>query len=88
MFPPSDDAEFLWRLARAARDLSQQPGVEGERKKQLVFEAFDNAKKALERDPNSFAVHKVSRGKTRPGPIGSVPIHTTTFHKRSGTPYV
>lgn len=54
----SDDAEFLWRLARAARDLSQQPGLEAERKKQLVFEAFDNAKKALERDPNSFAVHK------------------------------
>lgn len=60
LFPISDDAEFLWRLARAARDLSQQPGLEAERKKQLVFEAFENAKRALERDQNSFAVHKVS----------------------------
>lgn len=58
-FPSSDDAEFLWRLARAARDLSQLPGVEAEQKKQLVFEAFENAKKALEKEDNSFAVHKV-----------------------------
>lgn len=34
--------------------------MEAERKKQLVFEAFENAKRALERDQNSFAVHKVS----------------------------
>lgn len=33
--------------------------MEAERKKQLVFEAFENAKKALEKEDNSFAVHKV-----------------------------
>lgn len=56
----SDDAEFLWRLARAARDLALQPNIEAERKKQLTFEAFENAKKALEKDETIFAVHKVS----------------------------
>lgn len=55
----SDDAEFLWRLARAARDLALQPNVEAERKKQLTYEAFENAKKALEKDETIFAVHKV-----------------------------
>lgn len=57
--PSSDDAEVLWRLARAARDLALQPNMEAERKKQLVYEAFENAKKALEKDENSFAVQKV-----------------------------
>lgn len=55
----SDDADFLWRLARAARDLALEPNVEAEQKKQLTYEAFENAKKALEKDDESFAVHKV-----------------------------
>uniref|UniRef100_UPI0037E70A8B regulator of microtubule dynamics protein 1 n=1 Tax=Semicossyphus pulcher TaxID=241346 RepID=UPI0037E70A8B len=54
----SDDAEFLWRLARASRDLSLLPDMEAERKKLLVFEAFEYAKKALEKDEQSFAAHK------------------------------
>lgn len=57
--PLSDDADFLWRLARAARDLALEPNVEAEQKKQLTYEAFENAKKALEKDDKSFAVHKV-----------------------------
>ncbi len=57
----SDDAEFLWRLARASRDLSVMPNTEAEQKKQLVFEAFEYAKKALEKDENCFAAHKVGQ---------------------------
>lgn len=59
--PPSDDADFLWRLARAARDLALEPSVDAEQKKQLTYEAFENAKKALEKDDKSFAVHKVTQ---------------------------
>lgn len=57
-YKDSDDAEFLWRLARASRDLSVMPNTEAERKKQLVFEAFEYAKKALEKNDKCFASHK------------------------------
>ncbi|MEQ2199927.1 hypothetical protein XENOCAPTIV_017177 [Xenoophorus captivus] len=52
------DKEFLWRLARASRDLSVLPGTDAGRKKQLTFEAFEYAKRALERDDKCFAAHK------------------------------
>lgn len=58
MLPCSDDAEFLWRLARASRDLSLLPDTETWRKKELTFEAFEYAKRALERDEKCFAAHK------------------------------
>ncbi|XP_054893537.1 regulator of microtubule dynamics protein 1 [Poeciliopsis prolifica] len=54
----SEDAEFLWRLARASRDLSLLPDTDAGRKKQLTFEAFEYAKRALERDDKCFAAHK------------------------------
>ncbi|XP_038147968.1 regulator of microtubule dynamics protein 1 [Cyprinodon tularosa] len=54
----SEDAEFLWRLARASRDLSLLPDTDAGRKKQLTFEAFEYAKRALERDEKCFAAHK------------------------------
>ncbi|GAA6219438.1 regulator of microtubule dynamics protein 1 [Lates japonicus] len=57
-YKDSDEAEFLWRLARASRDLSLLPNMEAERKKQLTFEAFEYAKKALEKDDKCFAAHK------------------------------
>lgn len=57
-YKDSDDAEFLWRLARASRDLSFLPNMEAERKKQLIFEGFEYAKKALEKDEKCFAAHK------------------------------
>ncbi|KAM6900501.1 regulator of microtubule dynamics protein 1 [Xenentodon cancila] len=57
-YKDSDNAEFLWRLARASRDLSLLPDMDHERKKQLVFEAFSYAKAALERDDTCFAAHK------------------------------
>ncbi|XP_037311922.2 regulator of microtubule dynamics protein 1 [Pungitius pungitius] len=57
-YKDSDDAEFLWRLARASRDLSVQPNMEAGRKKQLMFDGFEYAKKALEKDDKCFAAHK------------------------------
>uniref|UniRef100_A0A1A8G8X6 Regulator of microtubule dynamics protein 1 n=1 Tax=Nothobranchius korthausae TaxID=1143690 RepID=A0A1A8G8X6_9TELE len=57
-YKDSDNAEFLWRLARASRDLSLLPDTPPERKKQLVFEAFGYAQRALERDDTCFAAHK------------------------------
>lgn len=56
----SDDAEFLWRLARATRDWAMVPGLPGDQKKALVFEAFGYAGKALEKDATCFASHKVN----------------------------
>ncbi|XP_007559921.1 regulator of microtubule dynamics protein 1 [Poecilia formosa] len=57
-YKDSEDAEFLWRLARASRDLSLLPDTDAGRKKQLTFEAFEYAKRALERDDKCFAAHK------------------------------
>lgn len=54
----SDDAEFLWRLARASRDLSLLSDMDATRKKQLTYEAFEYAKRALEKDKQCFAAHK------------------------------
>ncbi|CAL8311940.1 unnamed protein product [Merluccius merluccius] len=54
----SDDAEFLWRLARATRDMALVPGLPADQKKTLVYEAFGYAEKALERDDRCFASHK------------------------------
>lgn len=53
-----DDAEFLWRLARATRDMALLPDTAADRKKQLVYEAYDCAKRALDRDETCFAAHK------------------------------
>uniref|UniRef100_F7BGJ3 Regulator of microtubule dynamics protein 1 n=2 Tax=Ornithorhynchus anatinus TaxID=9258 RepID=F7BGJ3_ORNAN len=57
-YKQSEDAELLWRLARASRDLSQLSSTSPEEKKQLVYEALEYAKKALEKNPSSFAAHK------------------------------
>ncbi|KAM3860303.1 regulator of microtubule dynamics protein 1 [Diretmus argenteus] len=57
-YKDSDDAEFLWRLARASRDLSQMPNMAADKKKKLVFEAFEYAKAALEKNERCFAAHK------------------------------
>ncbi|XP_043363582.1 regulator of microtubule dynamics protein 1 isoform X1 [Dermochelys coriacea] len=54
----SEDAEILWRLARASRDLAQLSSTTAEEKKQLVYEALEYAKKALEKNESNFAVHK------------------------------
>ncbi|XP_066234887.1 regulator of microtubule dynamics protein 1 isoform X2 [Saccopteryx leptura] len=54
----SEDAELLWRLARASRDLAQLSRTSEEEKKVLVYEALEYAKRALEKNEASFAVHK------------------------------
>ncbi|XP_043831330.1 regulator of microtubule dynamics protein 1 [Dromiciops gliroides] len=57
-YKQSEDAELLWRLARASRDISQLSTTSAEDKKRLVYEAFAYAKKALEKNESSFAAHK------------------------------
>ncbi|XP_004474807.1 regulator of microtubule dynamics protein 1 isoform X6 [Dasypus novemcinctus] len=57
-YKESEDAELLWRLARASRDISQLSGTSEEEKKQLVYEALEYAKRALEKNESSFAAHK------------------------------
>uniref|UniRef100_A0A8C9VZ55 Regulator of microtubule dynamics protein 1 n=1 Tax=Scleropages formosus TaxID=113540 RepID=A0A8C9VZ55_SCLFO len=54
----SDDAELLWRLARASRDLALLSHITAEEKKRLTYEAFEFAKKALEKNEDCFAAHK------------------------------
>ncbi|NXR06552.1 RMD1 protein, partial [Semnornis frantzii] len=54
----SDDAELLWRLARASRDLAQLSSTSAEEKRKLAYEAFEYAKKALEKNESNFAAHK------------------------------
>ncbi|NXI69189.1 RMD1 protein, partial [Anseranas semipalmata] len=53
----SEDAELLWRLARASRDLAQLSSTSAEEKRQLVYEALEYAKKALEKNESNFAAH-------------------------------
>ncbi|KAG2458384.1 RMD1 protein, partial [Polypterus senegalus] len=57
-YKDSDNAEFLWRLARTTRDLSQMSKTVAEDKKKLTYEAFEYAKKALEANEACFAAHK------------------------------
>lgn len=59
LFHVSEDAELLWRLARASRDVAQLRGTSEEEKKFLVYEALEYAKRALEKNESSFAAHKV-----------------------------
>ncbi|NWW44668.1 RMD1 protein, partial [Pedionomus torquatus] len=54
----SDDAELLWRLARASRDLAQLSSTSTEEKRKLAYEALECAKKALEKNESNFAAHK------------------------------
>ncbi|OCT74867.1 uncharacterized protein LOC379486 isoform X1 [Xenopus laevis] len=53
-----NDAELLWRLARAARDMALLSTTPRDEKKRLVYESFDCAKKALEVDELCWAAHK------------------------------
>ncbi|XP_025289433.1 regulator of microtubule dynamics protein 1 isoform X4 [Canis lupus baileyi] len=57
-YKESEDAELLWRLARASRDIAQLSGTSEEEKKLLVYEALEYAKRALEKNESSFAAHK------------------------------
>jgi len=51
------DTEILWRLSRACHDFANLQN-HPELKKKLIFEAREYATKALQADPNNFAVQK------------------------------
>ncbi|KAG9478700.1 regulator of microtubule dynamics protein 1 [Eleutherodactylus coqui] len=57
-YKDSNDAEILWRLSRASRDLAQLSKTTSDDKKRLVYEARDFAKKALEMNESCWAAHK------------------------------
>uniref|UniRef100_A0A6I8QZ39 Regulator of microtubule dynamics 1 n=1 Tax=Xenopus tropicalis TaxID=8364 RepID=A0A6I8QZ39_XENTR len=53
-YKDSNDAELLWRLARAARDMALVSTTPQDEKKRLIYESFDSAKKALELNELGF----------------------------------
>uniref|UniRef100_A0A2K6GUN1 Regulator of microtubule dynamics protein 1 n=1 Tax=Propithecus coquereli TaxID=379532 RepID=A0A2K6GUN1_PROCO len=57
-YKESEDAELLWRLAWASRDVAQLSRTSEEEKKLLVYEALEYAKRALEKNESNFAAHK------------------------------
>ncbi|XP_075861298.1 regulator of microtubule dynamics protein 1 [Microcebus murinus] len=57
-YKESEDAELLWRLARASRDIAQLSKTSEEEKKLLVYEALEYAKRALEKNESNYAAHK------------------------------
>uniref|UniRef100_A0A6I8RLY5 Regulator of microtubule dynamics protein 1 n=1 Tax=Xenopus tropicalis TaxID=8364 RepID=A0A6I8RLY5_XENTR len=57
-YKDSNDAELLWRLARAARDMALVSTTPQDEKKRLIYESFDSAKKALELNELCWAAHK------------------------------
>ena len=54
----SNDAEILWRLARAARDMGKMAKDKDETK-DLYNQGLEFVTKALTIDDQNFAVHKV-----------------------------
>ena len=54
----SGNVEIQWRIGRAAYETSKTES-DVEKKKKLLYEAFDHVKMALDADANSFAAHKV-----------------------------
>ena len=53
-----NDCEILWRLARAAYDCAEKKGTSLERKKELIYLAFEIIQLAMRIDEHHFAVHK------------------------------
>ncbi|XP_059140749.1 regulator of microtubule dynamics protein 1-like [Physella acuta] len=53
----SQDANVLWRLARAATEKGKMGG-EGDKRKKLIYEAWGYIEKALQLDDTNFACHK------------------------------
>jgi len=54
----SEDPELLWRSARAHRNRSTMADVSEEQKKQLVYDGFDVAERALKYGEDNYASHK------------------------------
>ncbi|XP_048736013.1 regulator of microtubule dynamics protein 1-like isoform X2 [Ostrea edulis] len=56
-FKDCENDEVLWRLARAATDKGKA-STDQEVKRSCMYEAFEYAKEALQRNENNFACHK------------------------------
>jgi len=52
------NSDILWRLARAAHDLSQDPKISKEEKAKYINEAYALIEEAFKQNPNDFAIHK------------------------------
>ena len=50
--------EVEWRLAKVKRMMAEE-NIDSQKKKELIYEAFDHVKLALSLDEKNFAVHKV-----------------------------
>uniref|UniRef100_A0A1B6LQ53 Regulator of microtubule dynamics protein 1 n=2 Tax=Graphocephala atropunctata TaxID=36148 RepID=A0A1B6LQ53_9HEMI len=57
-FKDGSDVEVLWRLSRAQYKVSQSSSVSDKEKKELIHEAYERIKKALELDDSHWAIHK------------------------------
>ena len=56
-YKESTNPEFLWRLARASRDLANLSSTDVTSKKSLIYEAHEYAKRALACGEENFACH-------------------------------
>ena len=52
------NAELLWRLARACRDLANLSVTDQTSKRSLIYEAHEYAQRALAADEENYASHK------------------------------
>ena len=58
-FEASNNSQILWRLARAARNFAlESHDLPSNRKKELVYEAYNLSKRAIEENENCWASHK------------------------------
>lgn len=58
-FQLENDVEFLWRFSKATYFISQLNEVtDKSRQKELIYQALDLARRALELDDNNPNVHK------------------------------
>ena len=57
-YEESNNPEFLWRLARASRDLANLSITDETNKKTLIYKAHEYAKRALASGEENFACHK------------------------------
>ena len=53
-----NDVEVLWRLSRAAYDCAEKVGISNEKKKELIYYAYEVFQKALKVNEENLAVHK------------------------------
>ena len=51
--------ELQWKLARAARDLSQLSATSNDQKKELIYSGLQFAENAVAANDQNFAAHKV-----------------------------